>query len=76
MIMMNCFYGMGDQRKAFSLISSRHHCQSSSPSRISDTTRAAFQDFEKNVLGYTTVFRPVYTIDQLISFLAVDYNTF
>ena len=72
MIMMNCFYGMGDQRKAFSLISS----QSSSPSRISDTTRAAFQDFEKNVLGYTTVFRPVYTIDQLISFLAVDYNTF
>ena len=29
-LMMNCFYGMVDQRKAFSLISSRDHCQRSS----------------------------------------------
>ena len=37
MKMMNCFCGMVDQWKAFSLISSRDHCQRSSPSRISDT---------------------------------------
>ena len=34
------FCGMVDQRKAFSLISSRSHCQRSSPSRISDVLRA------------------------------------
>ena len=37
------FCGMADQRKAFSLISSRDHCQRSSPSRISDTPRAEFE---------------------------------
>ena len=40
---MNCFYGMVERRKAFSLISSRDHCQRSSPSRISDTPRAGFE---------------------------------
>ena len=39
MMMMNCFCGMADRRKAFSLISSREHCQRSSPSRISDKPR-------------------------------------
>ena len=34
---------MVDQRKAFSLISSRDHCQRSSPSWISDTPRAGFE---------------------------------
>ena len=43
MMMMNCFCGMVDWRKAFSLISSRNHCQRSSPSRISDTPRAGFE---------------------------------
>ena len=43
MMMMNSFCGMVDQRKAFSLISSRDHCQRSSPSRISDTPRAGFE---------------------------------
>ena len=43
MIMMNCFYGMVDRRKAFSLISSRDHCQRYSPSRISDMLRAGFE---------------------------------
>ena len=43
MMMMNCFCGMVDRRKAFSLISSRDHCQRSSPSRISDTSRAGFE---------------------------------
>ena len=32
-----------DPRKAFSLISSRDHCQRSSPSRISNTPRAGFE---------------------------------
>ena len=43
MIMMNCFCGMVDWRKMFSLISSQDHCQRYSPSRISDTTRAGFE---------------------------------
>ena len=34
MMMMNCFCSMVDQRKGFSLIFSRDHCQRSSPSRI------------------------------------------
>ena len=43
MMMMNCSCGMVDRRKAFSLISSRNHCQRFSPSRISDTPRAGFE---------------------------------
>ena len=43
MMMMNCFCGMVDRRKPFSLISSQDHCQRSSPSRISDTPRAGFE---------------------------------
>ena len=43
MMMMNCFCGMVDRRKVFSLISSRDHCQRSSPSRISDTPQAGFE---------------------------------
>ena len=43
MMMMNCFCGMVDRRKAFNVISSRDHCQRSSPSRISDKPRARFE---------------------------------
>ena len=43
MMVMNCFSGMVDQRKAFSLISSWDHCQRSSPSQISDTPQAGFE---------------------------------
>ena len=43
MMIMNCLCGMVDRRKAFSLISSRDHCQRSSPSRISDTPWARFE---------------------------------
>ena len=43
MMMINCFCVMFDRRKAFTLISSRDHCQRSSPSRISDTPRAGFE---------------------------------
>ena len=43
MMMMNCFCGMVDRRKAFSLISSRDHCQRFSPLQISDTPQAWFE---------------------------------
>ena len=43
MVMMNCFCGMVDRQKAFSLISSRDHCLRSSPSQISDLPRAGFE---------------------------------
>ena len=42
MMMMNGFCGMVDRRKAFSLTSSRDHCQRSSSLRISDTPGAGF----------------------------------
>ena len=42
MMMMNCFC-MVDRRKAFSFISSRDHCQRSSPSRVSNMPRAGFE---------------------------------
>ena len=40
---LNCFCGMVDQRKVFSLISSRDHCHRSSPLQISDMPRAGFE---------------------------------
>ena len=52
MMMMNCICGMVDRRKAFSLISSRDHCQRSSPSRISNTPRAGFEPAENLSLGF------------------------
>ena len=55
-MMINCFCGMVDRRKAFSLISSWDHCQSSSPSRISDTTRAGFepaQNLSSGLVGWS-----------------------
>ena len=43
MMMKTCFCGIVDRRKAFSLISSRDHCQRFSTSRISDTPQAGFE---------------------------------
>ena len=43
MMMMNCFCGMVNRRKALSLIYSWDHCRRSSPLRISDTPRAGFE---------------------------------
>ena len=40
---LNCFCGMVDRRKPFSLISSRDHCHISSPPRISDMPRLGFE---------------------------------
>ena len=42
-MLMNCFCGTVDQQKAFSLISSREHCQRFLPSQIFDTPRAGFE---------------------------------
>ena len=46
------FCGMVDQRKAFSLISSRDHCQRSSPSQISDTLLAGFEPVQNLSSGF------------------------
>ena len=43
---------MVNRRKAFSLISSRDHCQRSSPSRISDTPRAGFEPAQNLSSGF------------------------
>ena len=50
-MVMNCFCGMVDRRKTSSLISSRDHCQRSSPSRISDTPQAGFEPAQNLSLG-------------------------
>ena len=52
MMMMNCYCGMVDRRKAFSLISSRDHCQRFSSSRISDTPRAGFEPEQNLSSGF------------------------
>ena len=46
--MMNRFCGMVDRRKAFSLMTSRDHCQISSPSRISDTPRVGSEPVQRS----------------------------
>ena len=43
LLMMNCFCGIVDRRKALTLISSRDNYQSFSPSQTSDTLRAGFE---------------------------------
>ena len=43
---INCFCGMVDQRKAFSLISRKDHCQRSSSLQISDTPQAEFESVQ------------------------------
>ena len=52
MMMMNCFCGMVDRWKAFSLISSRGYCQRSPSSLISDTPRAGFETAQSLSSGF------------------------
>ena len=52
LMMMNGFCGMVNQRKAFSLISSRDHCQRSSPPWISDTLRAGYEPAQNLSSGF------------------------
>ena len=49
--MINCFYGISDQQKAFSLISSKNHCQRSSPLEISNKLEAGFEPVQNLGLG-------------------------
>ena len=51
-MMMNCFCGMVNRLKAFSLISSWDHFQRSSPSQISDTPRAEFEPVQNLTPGF------------------------
>ena len=51
-IELNCFCGMVDRRKAFSLVSSQDHCQRSSQSRISDMPRAGFEPAQNLSSGF------------------------
>ena len=51
-MMMNCFCGMVDRLKTFSLISSWDHFQRSSPSQISDTPRAEFEPVQNLTPGF------------------------
>ena len=41
--MKNCFCGIGDRRKVFSHISSRHHCYEFSPWETTDIPRSGFE---------------------------------
>ena len=43
MMMVNCFCGMADRRKAFSLASNQDDCQRSSPSQISNMSQVGFE---------------------------------
>ena len=52
MIMINCFCGMIDRRKVLGLISSRDHCQRSSPSQMSDTPQAGFEPAQISKSGF------------------------
>ena len=52
MMMMNCFCGMVEQWKTFSLIFSRDHCQRFSPLRISDTACARFEPAQNLSSGF------------------------
>ena len=42
-MMMNCFFGMVDRRKALNFVFSQYHCQRCSPSRISETPWAGLR---------------------------------
>ena len=53
-MMMICFCGMVDRRKAFGLISSRDRCQRSSPLRISETPRSGFIEWSCAIVITTT----------------------
>ena len=84
MMMMNCFCGMVDWRKAFSPTSSRDDCQRSSPSRVSYTQQAGVEPAQNLSSGLVewscavaTTTTPRLSIDYIFTIL--DYlltNTF
>ena len=52
MMVVNCFCGIVDQWRVFSLVSSWGHCQRSSPSRISDTLWTVFEPTQNLSSGF------------------------
>ena len=52
MMMMNCFCGMVDRGKAYTLISIRDHCQRSSPLRSSNAPRVGFEAVQNLSSGF------------------------
>ena len=52
MMMIKCFCGMVYRRKALSIISRRHHCQSFSPSLIADTPQVGVEPAQKLHSGF------------------------
>ena len=52
MMMINCYCGMIDRQKAFSLMSSRDLCQKSSQSRISYAPRAGSEPVQNLRSGF------------------------
>ena len=50
--MMNCFCGMVDQWKTFSLISNQDHCQRSSQSQISNMPQIGFEPAPNLISGF------------------------
>ena len=75
MMMMNCFCAIVDQRKTFSLISSRDHCLRSSLLRISDKPRTGL---EPKPLHHSLCVSKllIYIISQLIQYAddTITYN--
>ena len=81
MTMMNCFCGMVERRKAFSLISSRDRYQRSSPSQISDTPWAGFepaQNLSSGLVGWTCVVvttpTPLFSIIITMFYLIIHWH--
>ena len=52
MVMMNCFCGMVDRRKALSFISNQDHYQRSPPSRLSDMLHVGFEPTQNLSSGF------------------------
>ena len=58
-MMMVILCGMVEQQKAFSLISSRDHCQRSSPLRISDMPQAGFEPAQSLTSSLVACWTPI-----------------
>ena len=83
LMMMNCFCGMVDRPKVFSLIFNWDHCQRSSPSRISNTPWSEFEPEQNLSSGLvewscavviTTTPRRSLLFEQSALFLSVPFS--
>ena len=77
LMMINCFCKMVDQLKAFSLISSKDHCQRFLPSQISDMPQAGVEPAQNQSSGlveWSFVSRS-FKIDGIIDFIYITIAT-